>query len=102
MNESIIKAIDKIQNATTDETTALQLESIKDELRILAKNQKAAISLLREYERWEADIIIEDKLWWPQRAKDVLRGPIYDKMLELQEKRNEVLGEAIHPLFAEG
>lgn len=49
------------------------------------------INFLREHERWEADVISEDKLWWPHRVKDVLRGPIYDKMLELQTKRNELL-----------
>jgi hypothetical protein len=52
-----------------------------------------ALDLLKEYEQWEADIISEDKLWWPNRAQDVLRGPLYDKMLELQEKRNELLKE---------
>lgn len=51
-------------------------------------------SLLLEYEQWEADIIAEDKLWWPHRAQDVLRGPLYDKMLELQQKRNELFKEA--------
>ena len=50
-----------------------------------------AKQLLEEYNQWEADIIMEDKLWWPNRAEDVLRGDIYDKMIELQEKRNDLL-----------
>lgn len=47
--------------------------------------------LLKEYEQWEADLINEDKLWWPNVAKDFLRGPLYDKMLDLQSKRNDLL-----------
>ena len=50
-----------------------------------------AKELLEEYDRWEADIITEDKLWWPNKAEDVLRGNIYDKMMELQKKRNDLL-----------
>lgn len=53
--------------------------------------EEKAIELLKEYEQWEADIIAEDKLWWPHRAKDVFTGPLYDKMLELQRKRNAIL-----------
>lgn len=51
------------------------------------------IQLLKDYEQWEADIINEDKLWWPNSAKDVMRGHIYDTMLKLQEKRNNLLRE---------
>lgn len=50
-----------------------------------------AKQLLEEYNQWEADIIMEDQLWWPNRAEDVFRGPIYDKMMDLQEKRNDLL-----------
>ena len=49
------------------------------------------ISLLKDYEQWEADILTEDKLWWPNSAKDVLSGKIYDTMIELQHKRNQIL-----------
>ena len=48
-------------------------------------------NLLKEYEQWEADLINEDKLWWPHVAEDFLRGPLYDKMLDLQSKRNSLL-----------
>jgi len=50
-----------------------------------------AINLLKDYEQWEADIINEDKLWWPNRAQDVMKGKIYDTMMDLQEKRNNLL-----------
>jgi hypothetical protein len=50
-----------------------------------------ATNLLKDYEQWEADIINEDKLWWPNTAQDVMRGKIYDTMMDLQEKRNNLL-----------
>lgn len=49
------------------------------------------INVLKGYEQWEADILSEDKLWWPNRALDVFRGPLYTRMMELQEMRNEAL-----------
>lgn len=60
-------------------------------IQTLKAEQYPAIQLLKEYEQWEADIIAEDKLWWPNRAKDVLSGRLYDTMIELQIKRNIIL-----------
>jgi len=51
----------------------------------------AAISLLKEYEQWEADLINDNELWCPNVDKDAIRGKTYDTMLELQEKRNQLL-----------
>lgn len=53
--------------------------------------QVAAIALLKEYEQWEADLIGDNAMWWPYVNKDRISGKTYDKMLELQAKRNELL-----------
>lgn len=60
-------------------------------VRELKSNALRLAEALEGYEQWEAALIMEDKLWWPNRAQDVLRGAIYDGMLELQEKRNTAL-----------
>lgn len=49
------------------------------------------ITLLKEYEQWEADLINDNAMWWPNVPKDRISGNTYDKMLELQEKRNDLL-----------
>jgi hypothetical protein len=67
-----------------EEYATLQLTSTR-------KRVEELEAVLKGYEQWEADILSEDKLWWPNRAKDVLRGKIYNTMLELQEKRNAAL-----------
>lgn len=59
----------------------------------LREERKDVYSLLKDYEQWEADLISDDRLWWPNREKDVLRGEIYDRMLKLQEKRNILLSK---------
>lgn len=57
--------------------------------------------LLKGYEQWEADIISEDKLWWPACDQDAISGKLYDTMMSLQEKRNNLLKELIdsNPVF---
>jgi len=57
----------------------------------MTPEEKKLIELLKEYEQWEADLISEDKMWWPFTKNDVLTGEVYDKMLVLQEKRNSLL-----------
>ena len=49
-------------------------------------------SLLKEYEEWEAMLIADNAMWWPYADKDAMSGKTYDMMLELQAKRNELLG----------
>ena len=51
--------------------------------------------LLKEYEQWEADLISDNQMWWPYAEKDAISGKTYHKMLELQEKRNQLLNK--HP-----
>lgn len=48
--------------------------------------------LLVEYMEWEAMLIEDNAMWWPNVPKDRISGKSYDKMMELQSKRNELLG----------
>lgn len=59
-------------------------------LAMVVENEKLK-DLLVKYEQWEADIISNDEMWWPNKAKDSLPDEIYEKMLELQRERNELL-----------
>ena len=49
------------------------------------------LKLLKEYEQWEADLINDNSMWWPHAPQDALFGTTYDKMLELQQKRNRMI-----------
>lgn len=95
-----------IEKSQLDELSALW-DKHKDENGNLRPNAQQfaasqpiadAVEVLKGYEQWEADILSEDKLWWPYRADDVFRGKLYDTMLELQAKRNEVLKAASTPI----
>ncbi len=59
-----------------------------------------AIDLLKEYEQWEADLISDNQMWWPNVPKDRISGKTYDKMMELQAKRNKIL--KAFPIEVEG
>jgi hypothetical protein len=61
--------------------------TMKDEDRL-----KAMQSLLEQYEEWESMLIADNAMWWPYVAKDRISGKSYDMMMELQAKRNELLG----------
>lgn len=54
------------------------------------------VSLLKEYEQWEADLINDNKMWWPYAPKDAISGKTYDKMIELQSKRNTLINQVQH------
>lgn len=56
-----------------------------------------ALSLLKEYEQWEADLIADNEMWWPSVPKDRISGKTYDKMIELQAKRNKLLASLCSP-----
>jgi predicted O-methyltransferase YrrM len=47
--------------------------------------------LLVGYMEWEAMLIEDNAMWWPSVPKDRISGKSYDKMMELQSKRNELL-----------
>lgn len=46
--------------------------------------------LLKEYGEWESMLIQDNALWWPYRKDDAINGDTYDKMMELQAKRNSL------------
>jgi len=52
------------------------------------------IAVLRAYEQWEADLILSGD--W-RDAMPRLTQPLYDRMLEIQAKRNAILAKAGAP-----
>lgn len=53
------------------------------------RQRDEAIAALRAYERWEADLIMEDNSWVGGLPR--LTQNLYDRMIELQAMRNAVL-----------
>lgn len=49
------------------------------------------ILVLKGYEKWEADIILERECWKDEFVQ--LTPELYDRMMELQTARNLVLGD---------
>ncbi len=54
-----------------------------------ARSDDAAVALLKEYEQWEADIILENECWTGQNVR--LTDELYERIIALQTKRNVVL-----------
>ena len=48
-----------------------------------------AIKLLKDYENWEAQLILDGDCWLNEFP--VVKDEHYDKMLELQARRNKIL-----------
>lgn len=48
--------------------------------------------VLKEYEKWEAALILDDESW--SGAMPTLTYELYDWMIRLQDKRNAVLAKA--------
>jgi hypothetical protein len=55
----------------------------------------ALVKLLKAYEQWEADIILENKCWTGQNVQ--LTDDLYERMIQLQAERNRVLGDVGAP-----
>ena len=53
------------------------------------------LGLLEEWEQWEAGIIGDDNAW--PKNEMTINGSHYDKMLELQIKRNEAIKQLKAP-----
>lgn len=58
---------------------------------VMLKYAEPFVKLLNEYKEWEAMLIEDNAMWWPSVPKDRISGKSYDKMMELQEKRNDLL-----------
>ncbi len=54
--------------------------------------------LLVGYMEWEAMLIEDNEMWWPHAPKNKISGKSYDKMIELQGKRNELLNRFPSPM----
>jgi hypothetical protein len=52
-----------------------------------------ALSLLEEYEHWEFELISDNRCWGPEGMASTprLTNDLYDKMLSMQLKRNDIL-----------
>ncbi len=91
MNKNEISAgTNDEQRTSADNSTSASLEQngMLGEGRL-----DAALALLAEYEEWEAELISDNRCWGPEGMNSLpsLTQQLYDKMLELQAKRNEVL-----------
>ena len=47
------------------------------------------INVLKKYEQWEANLIIEDSCW--EGSMPTLTNKLYEELLEIQKLRNDVL-----------
>lgn len=47
------------------------------------------IEVLKKYEQWEANLIMEDSCW--EGAMPTLTEKLYEELLEIQKLRNEAL-----------
>ncbi len=55
----------------------------------------ACLDLLRDYERWEGELILDEIAWDYGRAElPTLTYSLYDGMMALQARRNELLEKA--------
>lgn len=51
------------------------------------------VALLKDYERWEADLFLSDEVWEAPGTPHILCA-LEDRMLELQNRRNDLLDKA--------
>ena len=75
-----------------NEYATLKLHAKSEECERLTRENERMFELLYDYEQWEADIISCDEMWAGSTSnRDALPLPIYEQMLVLQRKRNEIL-----------
>lgn len=51
------------------------------------------VALLKDYERWEADLFLSDEAWEVPGTPHIL-GELEDRMIDLQNRRNDLLDKA--------
>ena len=61
----------------------------QDDRHTLLKAYNKARQLLEAYEQWEADLVQADECW--RGDYPAMNKSLYDRWMELQEKRNEAL-----------
>ena len=64
------------------------VEAVNNYASLKARIQEL-VAVLKAYEQWEADIILENECWSGQNLR--LTDEIYDRMIELQTMRNAAL-----------
>lgn len=63
----------------------------------IARQIAAALDLLavaRGYEKWEADMILDQEAWRGDAELPTLTWPLWDRLTELQKLRNEAINKA--------
>lgn len=65
--------------------------TLKDynEVKKIIEEKDNAIEVLKEYEKWEAALIMDDAAW--ENGYPEINSNLYEWLLQIQEKRNKVL-----------
>lgn len=104
LNHVIVNACMNAMAITKSVTIDDDLNKILQQVRLFTsqfkytgsnKEVEDMAALLKEYEQWEVDLISDNAMWWPTVPKDRISGKTYDKMIELQAKRNKLLSTHI-------
>lgn len=75
-----------------------------DALCARAEEAEALADALRDYERWEADVILDGECWAPDGEAPLprLTQELWDRLIVLQGKRNAALARYDHRVQAGG
>lgn len=53
--------------------------------------ETAAVAVLRAYEKWEGDLILDNRAWTRREGLPCLTQELWDRLLEIQNMRNSAL-----------
>jgi hypothetical protein len=70
------------------ESTAVDLLALRDKL-------ERAEEILLGYEQWEANLVLKANWEATRDGLPALTYPLYDELMELQGRRNELLGRGL-------
>ena len=92
-------ATDYLYNPFEPDNQCAQYKNIKNILQTTpaeaAERVQKLVETLEAWEKWEAEIIMDDGCWEPggMAVLPTMTKAIYEKMIELQQVRNETLSE---------
>ena len=92
-------ATDYLYNPFEPDNQCAQYKNIKNILQTTpsaaAERVQKLVEALEAWEKWEAEIIMDDGCWEPggMAVLPTMTKAIYEKMIKLQEVRNEALSE---------
>lgn len=69
------------------------MEAAADDCKFLAERNAKLEAVLRAYEQWEADLIVDDRAWTVETGAFIPQD-MYDRFIEIQGQRNAALKEA--------